>query len=185
MPRSRNVHIALLRGINVGKAKRIAMADLRELAEGLGYRDVKTILNSGNIVYVADRGSAEQSAARIEKALLTNVGLSSRITGLTAQELDEIIADNPLPDAIGSPSRFLIAITSEPSVLAALGPLRKHNWGGEVLAVGKRAAYMWCPEGILGGSLVEAVGRALGDNVTTRNWATCNRIAAVAADILA
>ena len=46
-------HIALIRGINVGRAKRVAMADLRALVEGLGYRDVRTLLNSGNVVKIA------------------------------------------------------------------------------------------------------------------------------------
>ena len=181
MPRRREVHIALLRGINVGKAKRIAMADLRALVESLGYRDVRTILNSGNIVYSADRGTAQQSAARIEKALLSKLDLQSRVTGLTASELEEIIEDNPLRDAVASPSRFLLAITADSSLLDALSPLQQQDWGSEALAVGKRAAYLWSPDGILGGSLVEAVGRVLGDKMTTRNWATCNRIAAVAA----
>ncbi len=181
MPRSREVHVALLRGINVGRAKRIAMADLRKLVERLGYRDVSTILNSGNIVYVADRGTAQQSAARIEKALLSEMGLASRITGLTASELNEIIDGNPLPDAVSSPSRFLIAIVADTSVLARLSPLTKQDWGSQALAIGKRGAYVWSPDGVLAGSLVEAVGRLLGDKATMRNWATCNRIAAVAA----
>ena len=85
------MHIALLRGINVGRAKRIAMADLRALVEQLGYRDVKTILNSGNIVYTADTSSAQASAKRIEKALLEKLGISSKITGLTAADLATII----------------------------------------------------------------------------------------------
>lgn len=183
MPRSRNVHIALLRGINVGKAKRIAMADLKKLVEKLGYRDVRTILNSGNIVYAADRGTAQQSAARIEEALVSGVGVRSKITGLSATELDGIISENPLPQAVETPSRFLVAITGEPGVLATLAPLAARDWMPERLAVGKRAAYMWSPAGIAEGELVDAVGRMLGDKATTRNWATCNRIAAVAKEI--
>jgi uncharacterized protein (DUF1697 family) len=50
-------HVALLRGINVGKAKRVAMADLRALLEELGYADVRTLLNSGNVVFTAPRAA--------------------------------------------------------------------------------------------------------------------------------
>jgi hypothetical protein len=59
----------------------------------------------------------------------------------------------------------------------------KQEWGSEVLALGKREAWMWCPSGILEGKLVEAVGRALGDTVTTRNWATLLRIREAASSI--
>ena len=66
--RLRDVHVALLRGINVGKAKRIAMADLRALVESLGYSDVRTLLNSGNIVFVATAAKARNATVRIAEA---------------------------------------------------------------------------------------------------------------------
>ena len=63
-------HVALLRGINVGTAKRVAMADLRALVEGLGYGDVSTLLNSGNVVFTVPAKAAKTSpATRIEQAL--------------------------------------------------------------------------------------------------------------------
>ena len=182
MPRS-NVHIALLRGINVGKAKRIAMADLRKLVEKLGYRDVKTILNSGNIIYSAARGTAEQSAMRIEKALLAEVGIASRITGITAEDLAEIMSANPLPAAVETPSRFLIAVARDNHALKKLEALAKADGGTERLVLGKRAAYMWSPDGILEGRMIDAVGKAAGDSITSRNWATCGKILAAANEI--
>ena len=176
------MNVALLRGINVGKAKRVAMADLRALVESLGYGDVKTILNSGNIVFSAAH-DAVQSACRIEEAIVAELGVSSRIIGLASAELDEMIARNPLPAATSEPSRFLIAIVRDPAALAPLRKLEKQDWGAEVLSLGKREAWMWCPEGILGGKLIESVGRALGDTVTTRNWATLLRIRDAALEI--
>ena len=62
-------HVALLRGINVGRAKRVAMAELRALIEGLGYGDVRTLLNSGNVVFSASAATAGNAASRIEEAL--------------------------------------------------------------------------------------------------------------------
>ena len=62
-------HIALLRGINVGKAKRIAMADLRALMEALGYAGVRTLLNSGNAVFDAKAGSAASHARKLRAAI--------------------------------------------------------------------------------------------------------------------
>ena len=67
-------YVALLRGINVGKAKRIAMADLRALLEGLGYTDVATLLNSGNVVFKVGGGAAKRLAADISAAIATRLG---------------------------------------------------------------------------------------------------------------
>ena len=174
------VHIALLRGINVGRAKRIAMADLRSLVEKLGYRDVKTILNSGNVVFTADGGSAQASAKRIEAALVSQLGISSKITGLSAADLATIIDENPLPEATESPSRFLISVVGNPADLKRVDGLLDKNWGTERVAVGSRAVYQYSPDGILEGKAVEAVARALGDTTTARNWATLGKIAVVA-----
>jgi uncharacterized protein (DUF1697 family) len=71
-------HVALLRGINVGKAKRIAMADLRRVVGELGYGHVETLLNSGNVLFAAGGESPATSAARIEEAVATRLGVRSR-----------------------------------------------------------------------------------------------------------
>jgi uncharacterized protein (DUF1697 family) len=86
------VCVALLRGINVGKAKRIAMADLRALIEGLGYTDVRTLLNSGNVVFSASRGATAAIAAAIEKAIVARFGFSAAVVVVTAKELEAIVA---------------------------------------------------------------------------------------------
>ena len=80
-------HVALIRGINVGRAKRVAMADLRALMESLGYGDARTLLNSGNIVFTAGREGPDRIRARIERAMAARLGVSARVTVLTAAEL--------------------------------------------------------------------------------------------------
>jgi hypothetical protein len=89
-------YVGLLRGINVGHAKRVAMADLRALVEKLGYGDVRTLLNSGNIVFTGPGASPEDAAARIEAALSSRLGVSARVTVLTAAQLAAAAAANPL-----------------------------------------------------------------------------------------
>ena len=69
MSRGGVTQVALLRGVNVGAAKRVAMADLRALVEGLGYGGVRTLLNSGNVVYDAPGVAPAAAAARIERVL--------------------------------------------------------------------------------------------------------------------
>src|SRR6185436_19471408 len=92
MPR----YVALFRGINVGKAKRIAMADLRKLLEKLGYGDVKTLLNSGNAVFSAAAGAANKHARRIRAAVAGQLGVDALVIVKSAQDIAGIIADNKL-----------------------------------------------------------------------------------------
>jgi uncharacterized protein (DUF1697 family) len=173
--------VALLRGINVGKAKRVAMADLRALVEELGFTDVKTLLNSGNVVYTAPGTSPEDAAARIEEALRARTGVSSRVTVLTAEEVAEAIDANPL-GPVDDPSRFLVAVLRDPADLARLEPLTREDWGSDELALGRRVAYLWCRGGILESRLPEALQRALGDAATSRNLATMHKLRALAED---
>jgi uncharacterized protein (DUF1697 family) len=172
--------VALIRGINVGRAKRVAMAELRTLVENLGYRDVRTLLNSGNVVFTSSRATPRDTAARMEKALAEGLGVSARITVLTAAELAAAVAENPLLEVANDPSRLLVAVLSNPADRSKLEPLVEQDWKAEVLAIGTRVAYLWCAEGILASQLAAAVGRALGDAVTTRNWATLMKLHALA-----
>jgi uncharacterized protein (DUF1697 family) len=172
-------HVALLRGINVGRAKRVAMADLRALVGRLGYREVKTLLNSGNVVFVVPGSSRGEPGPRIEKAITAELGVRSRVTVLTVRELEAAVAENPLLARARDPSRLLVVVLTDPADRARLVPLTREDWGPEALAIGTRVAYLWCAEGILKSRVAEAVGRVLGDAATARNWATMTRLLAV------
>ena len=173
-------HIALLRGINVGKNKRVAMSDLKALIEGLGYRDVRTLLNSGNLVFTSTKPGDDDIASRIEKAMEKKLGVSARVTVLTTDELATIVNENPLLDEAKDHSRFLIAVLRDPADRKKIAPLAKQSWGDEGLAMGKRVAYLWCPAGILESPAADAVNRTLRDGVTARNWATILNLHALA-----
>lgn len=168
--------VALLRGINVGRAKRVAMADLRALLERLGYQDVRTLLNSGNAVFTVPEGADGDAAARIEAAVERELGVSSRVTVFTADEVAAAVEANPLVDRITDPSRLLVAFLAEPETTRRLEALTERDWGSDALALGPRVAYLWCPAGFMASPLREAAGGALGDAVTTRNWATVLKI---------
>jgi len=171
--------VALLRGINVGRAKRVAMADLRVLVEGLGYRNVRTLLNSGNVVFTSPAAAAGGAASRIEKSLANQLGISSRVAVLTAVELAGIVANNPLLEVAHDPSRLLVAVLHDRADRTLLEPLLKQDWAPDILALGERVAYLWCNEGLLASRLADTVGRVLRDGVTTRNWATILKLHAL------
>ena len=173
--------IALLRGINVGKAKRVAMADLRALVEKLGYGDVRTLLNSGNVVYSVPAKVRGDSAVRIQKAIADDLGVEARVTVVTADELASAVDANPhLREAQQDPPRFLVAFLSRPADCALLAPFARRTWGKEKLALGERVAYLWCAGGILESPMLAEIGRFLKDGVTTRNWATTTKLLALA-----
>ena len=174
--------VALLRGINVGRAKRVAMADLRALVESLGYGDVRTLLNSGNVVFTASAAAKGDAASRIEKSLATRLGVSARVIVLTAAELAAIVEGNPLLEIASDPSRLLVAVLNNKADRKRLEPLLKQDWAPDVLAIGERVAYVWCSEGILASRLLESIGRVLRDAATTRNWATILKLYALTKD---
>lgn len=174
--------VALIRGINVGRAKRVAMADLRAMVEGLGYRRVRTLLNSGNLVLEGRDVTPGDVAERIEGALVAQLGISARVTVLGAAELAAAVADNSLLEVADNPARLLVAFLREPADRARLEPLLGEDWGAEALEAGARVAYLWCPDGVRTSRLAQAVDRVLGDVVTTRNWATVLKLHALAQD---
>jgi len=174
--------IALLRGINVGKAKRVAMADLRKLVESLGYRDVRTLLNSGNVVFTAPKSAGRDAAAKIEKAIATKLGVTSRVTVIDATELAAAIERNPLSKLAKEPRRLLVAVLASPADRSLIAPLTKQKWAPEALAVGDRVAWLWVPNGQIESPLAVAVWKALGDRVTARNLATMLKLHAMVED---
>jgi uncharacterized protein (DUF1697 family) len=172
--------VALLRGINVGTAKRIAMADLRTLFEDLGHRDVATLLNSGNVVFTVVRKGAVDEAARIEKAIVDRLGVSTRVTILTAGELATALDANPLKAIARDPSRMLLMALSDQKASARLKPLLGQRWAPEAIALGTRVAYLWCANGIAKGRLWTEANRAVGDGGTARNLSTMTKLLALA-----
>lgn len=173
--------VVLLRGINVGRAKRLAMAGLRTGLIALGYDDVRTHGQSGNIVLRADVADATTLAARIAAHLEASAGLRVAVIALPAAVFAAIVAANPLPQAGSAPSRFLVAFGAT-AATPALAALLATDWTPEAYAAGRNAAYLWCPAGILSSPLARAFTRAAAAAdlaVTTRNWATVCKLAAL------
>jgi uncharacterized protein (DUF1697 family) len=172
--------VALLRGINVGRAKRIAMAELRSLIGRLGVSEVRTVLNSGNVVFRAPRRSVSKLGPAIEAAIQGRFGFPVPVTVLTADELDAIVAANAQPQAATNPSRFHVAFVATSAALGNAAPLLGESWLPDALAVGNKAAYLWCANGTINSRLMQAFARATGDASTTRSWATVRKLQAAA-----
>lgn len=175
MPR----YVALFKGINVGKAKRIAMEDLRTLFVKLGFTDVQTLLNSGNAVFTTAAEPTGKLADRIRKAVLEKTGVDALVIVKSGKDMAAIVAGNELGKVATDPSRLLVAVIGENKALKSVEALAGETWGAEKMQVGKHAAYLWCANGILESEALEALLKALKGAGTTRNWTTLNKIHAV------
>lgn len=172
-----NRHVALLRGINVGRANRVAMADLRTLLESLGYRNVTTLLNSGNAVFEGGHGTPAAQAERIGAALARELGVAVPVLVKRAEDVAAAIAENRLAAVATDASRLLVAFTHDAGSLARLAALRALVGEDERLQIGAHAAYLWCPEGIVKSRAGAALLGKPPAEATTRNWATVLKIA--------
>jgi len=167
-----DTYIILLRGINVGRAKRIAMPDLREVLEALGYANVRTLLNSGNAVFDVDQPTVGRLAAVISTAIERRFGFPVAVVVLTASTLTAVIAANDLLREARDPAKLLVAFIPDRATLARARPLLTEQWAPEALSIGRDAAYLSCANGIADSPLLQALSRATGQRITTRNWAT-------------
>jgi uncharacterized protein (DUF1697 family) len=175
-------HVALLRGINVSKSKRVAMADLRALMESLGYANVRTLLNSGNAVFDAAGGSAAGHAKALRQVLLEKTGVDAEVIVKTAADLAAAMAEHPLRRHATDDSRMLVLFVQDASTLAALKPLEAEDWAPDAFAAGTHAAWLWCATGIADSRLWKSVDKKLHAHGTARNWATIVKLDAMARD---
>jgi uncharacterized protein (DUF1697 family) len=169
------MHIALLRGINVGGNKMVAMSELRELAGRLGLKEARTLLQSGNLVFRSNKKPA-QLETMLEKEL-EGVDVFVR----TAEEWAEIVAGNAFPDeAKRDPARLVVMLLKKPASAAAL---RAAIVGREVARGDGRHLYLYYADGQGRSKLTNAViERTLGTRGTARNWNTVMKLASLAGE---
>ena len=171
-------YVALLRGVNnIGASKRVSMADLKALFESLGFQDVRTLLNSGNVVFSAPSQAREEIVARIENALASRLGLTSLVIVLAGREVAAAVR-NPLTRTARNRSHLLVVVPRVPSDVRRLKPLLDQRWSPEALEIGRRVAWLWCAKGFPS-PLWIAVDRALARSGTVRNMATFTKLLAM------
>jgi uncharacterized protein (DUF1697 family) len=175
------VPIALLRGVNLAGRKAVAMAALRELLIGLGCADVRTLLQSGNVVFSGGKGSGAAMERWLEGALLAELGLTTDVMIRTPREWHALIAANPFPDeATRDPAHLLVVCLKGKPTGRAVDTLRSAITGPErVQAVG-RELYAVYPAGIGRSRLTSAlIDAKLGVRGTGRNWNTVLKLGAL------
>ncbi|MBB1258725.1 DUF1697 domain-containing protein [Streptomyces alkaliterrae] len=172
------VYAALLRGINVGGRRKVPMADLREVATGLGWRDVRTHLASGNLVFTTETTPPAELAAALEAALAARFGFPVRCLVRTGAELAATVRARPYPVADEQPTRVLVYFLDAPPDGERLAALDASGFAPEEFRVLGREIHAWYPDGQGRSRLADALGRALDNRVhTSRNWRTVTTLA--------
>jgi uncharacterized protein (DUF1697 family) len=161
----------LLRGVNVGKHNRIAMADLRRVLEGVGARDVTTYLQSGNAVVTTEDPDL---AGRVERALRDEVGLSVRVLTRTAEQLRSVVDRNPFPHKVSEPKLLHVAFLEHP-VDPAVTETFPTRQGDDEYAPGDGVLYLSYSARSFDSPL-NAVLSKLDGVATTRNWTTVTKL---------
>ncbi|WP_196279230.1 DUF1697 domain-containing protein [Catellatospora vulcania] len=174
-------YTGLLRGINVGGNKKIAMADLRKLVESLGHQDVKTLLQSGNVVFGSAKSDQAALAEELEKAIEAELGMSVGCLVRDGADLARIIKANPLAEVADNPSRQFVVFLSGPVDAAKLAELDALARPGDRLVAGEREVHMWLPDGAGETKLTHTMfQKRLGVTIATaRNWNTVTKLSAL------
>lgn len=173
-------HVALLRGINVGGNKKVDMAGLRVLMEQLGFDGVKTVLNSGNVMFAADTTPYPD---RIEKAIKAKYGFDVAVVLRSADDLQQVVDDSPFEQIATDRSRYFVSFLDRPLPAGALAGLDISAYEPELLHAGKREIYTWLPGGLADSKLMkELTDKRLGVTATARNWNTVTKLLALVSD---
>jgi len=166
--------VALLRGVNMGGHKMLAMDDLRALAERLGFTDVQTLLQSGNLVFSAASRTPATLEAMLEGELAKRLKLGTTVMIRTAAELRTIVSANPFPEeAKRDPSRLAVIFLKKKTTADNLAALTAAATGPEYFAARGRELYVFFPEGFARSKFSAAlIDRKLETVGTGRNWNT-------------
>jgi len=171
--------VALLRAVNVAGQNMVAMTDLRDLVAGMGFEDVQSVLQSGNLVFRGDGKGGAKLERALEAEAKKRLGLQTDFFVRSAAEWEDVLADNPFHDeARRDPARLVAVFLKEAPAGAAVKALQAAITGREVVRASGRQAYIVYPDGQGRSKLTNAVlEKRLGTRGTARNWNTVLRLA--------
>ncbi len=174
-------HVALLRAVNLAGHNRVKMADLRGLLGELGLGSVKTVLQSGNVVFESGDRTPSQLETMLGAAAEERLDLDTEFFVRTAAEWADIVAGNPFPEeAERDPARLLVMFLASPADAERVKALEREIVGREVLRASQRQLYIVYPDGVGRSRLTSAViEKRLEVRGTARNWNTVRKLASL------
>lgn len=162
-------YVALLRGVNVGGNNKVPMATLRELCEGIGGSNVRTYVQSGNVVFGASRTTSASVAAALEAAIGRELGLTIAVVVRTAAEMAAAVQAMPYPTDGVDPKTLHVGFLRDAPTKAAVRALAATSFPPNDYTVVGREVHLRAPDG-LGRTKLPNFDRVLGTPCTMRNW---------------
>lgn len=163
----------MLRGVNVGPNRRVPMADLRTLFEQAGHQNVRTYVQSGNIVLAAGDTAPAELEREAGRLIADRFGFDVPVIARTRAELAAVVARDPLGDVVTDPKRYQVSFCSAEVAPEVVSTLQAAAVGDERLVAHGRELYAWHPDGVARSKLWNALaGKGLGAVATARNWTT-------------
>ena len=173
-------HVVLLRGINLGPRNRVAMPALREALEEAGFENVRTHLQSGNVV-LESSAKPEAVVREVERVISERFGLEIAVVVRTRAQLAAVVKRNPLGRVATEPKRYQVSFLSEKLPAKVVRELEAVAAPGEQVVAAGREVYAWHPDTIARSKLwAKLAGKDLGVTATARNWATVEALLALA-----
>ena len=169
------VMVALLRGVNVGGKGKLAMADLRTAAEACGYDNVRTYIQSGNLVFVAPSGSPQAVAERLRETIAATTQVQPEVIVRTRDELAAVVKQNPYAQR-GEDAAHMHVVFAGGEEEASLGSIDLAPYAPEEAVAIARQLYLFLPTGMGRSKLAADLARGKGPSGTTRNWRTVNKL---------
>jgi uncharacterized protein (DUF1697 family) len=173
-------YIALFRGINVGGNHLLPMRELVELLAGLGLQNIKTYIQSGNVIFETVEQDAAQLAQRISLAVRAHRGFAPEVLLLAAADLENVVDANPYPEAEPYPKTLHVYFLASEPPSPDLKKLESLKLDSERFTLKGKLFYLHAPDGIGRSKLATSVEKALGVPATGRNWQTVCQITALA-----
>lgn len=178
-------YIALLRGVNVGGANKLPMRPFAESLAELGLQDVKTYIQSGNVVFRSEQADRAALAQAITGAIHAGFGFAPYVLLLTVEELAAALAANPFPEGEAEPKTLHLFFMDAPPRNVDASALDHAKAPDERYQLIDRVFYLHAPSGIGRSKLAETAGKGWGVNITARNWRTASEVLALARSIAA
>ena len=178
------VNIALLRGINVGGKNRLPMKELVALFVDAGCEDVRTYIQSGNVVFRTGSTGGEEIASVISASILDHFGYRVPVVTRTARAFQEIVQANPFVEAGAETDKLHVMFLAEVPDNASVEALDPERSPGDEFAVMGREIYLHCPNGVARSKLTNSYfDSRLSTTSTSRNWRTVQKLLELSAEL--
>ncbi len=171
-------YIALLRGINVSGQKKIIMADLRAYLEELGFQDIQTYIQSGNIIFKSENSSLKNLELLIKNKIQEKYGFEVPVIVVTSTAIKSAVKNNPFEkDETKDPKKFCVVFLQDKPLQENIEILSGYNYSPEEYVLANKIIYFYAANGAGNAKMTNTFfENKLKVRATSRNWRTTNKL---------